>query len=112
MAAVRAANASTAWASTSRACVDIKGTDLELRQYNGEIFIPLLVSSRGYGILWDNTSLSRFGGTEPPLSGRRSPGTATGRCRLDEDAQPAPVNTRLRTYSSGNIQVDVDYGGG
>src|SRR5262245_36949254 len=41
--------------------LDIKGTDLELRQYNGEIFIPLLVSSRGYGILWDNTSLTRFG---------------------------------------------------
>src|SRR5262245_57898470 len=35
--------------------VDIKATDLELRQYNGEIFIPLLVSSHGYGILWDNT---------------------------------------------------------
>src|SRR5204863_7966213 len=28
--------------------LDIKGADLELRQYNGEIFIPLLVSSRGY----------------------------------------------------------------
>src|SRR4029079_2972343 len=41
--------------------VDIKGTDLELRQYNGEIFIPLLVSNRGYGLLWDHTSLTRFG---------------------------------------------------
>ena len=64
--------------------VDIKGTDLELRQYNGEIFIPLLVSSRGYGILWDNTSLSRFGRTEPPaweeIPGRRR------RRRLDADA--------------------------
>jgi alpha-D-xyloside xylohydrolase len=57
--------------------LDIKGTDLELRQYNGEIFIPLLVSNRGYGILWDNTSLTRFGRTEPP-AWEEIPGLATG----------------------------------
>lgn len=41
--------------------VDIKDYDLELWQHNGTVVVPFLVSSRGYGILWDNTSYSRFG---------------------------------------------------
>ena len=63
--------------------LDIKGYDLELRQYNSEIFIPLLVSSRGYGFLWDNTSLSRFGGPSRRASARSSRGRPTGAGRLD-----------------------------
>ena len=80
--------------------VDIKGTDLELRQYNSEIFIPLLVSSRGYGILWDNTSLSRFGRTEPPvLAG------VTGDLRAGR--RPARRHTRSGTVNwSGTVTVD------
>jgi alpha-D-xyloside xylohydrolase len=41
--------------------MDIKGYDLELWQHNGTVIIPFLVSSRGYAILWDNTSYSKFG---------------------------------------------------
>ncbi len=41
--------------------MNIKGYDLDLWQFNATVAIPFLVSSRGYGILWDNTSFSRFG---------------------------------------------------
>ena len=41
--------------------MNIKGYDLDLRQYNTNVVVPFLVSSRGYGILWDNTSFTRFG---------------------------------------------------
>jgi alpha-D-xyloside xylohydrolase len=41
--------------------MNIKGHDIDLWQHNGTVIIPFLVSSRGYGILWDNTSYSRFG---------------------------------------------------
>ena len=41
--------------------VDIKGYDLDLWQHNTNIVVPFLVSSKGYGILWDNTSYTRFG---------------------------------------------------
>ena len=41
--------------------LDIKGYDLDLWQHNGTDAIPFLVSSRGYGILWDNPSYTRFG---------------------------------------------------
>ena len=41
--------------------LDIKGWDLDLWQHNTHVVVPFLVSSRGYGVLWDNLSFSRFG---------------------------------------------------
>ena len=38
-----------------------KGKGEELFQYNTKVSVPFIVSSKGYGILWDNYSLSRFG---------------------------------------------------
>jgi alpha-D-xyloside xylohydrolase len=45
--------------------VDLKGYDLDLWQHNGSVVIPFLVSSRGYGLLWDNPSFTRFGDLRP-----------------------------------------------
>jgi len=45
--------------------LDIKGYDLDLWQHNGTDVVPFLVSSRGYGIFWDNTSFTRFGNLRP-----------------------------------------------
>lgn len=41
--------------------LNLKGYDLDLWQHNGTIVIPFLVSSRGWGVFWDNTSFTRFG---------------------------------------------------
>jgi alpha-D-xyloside xylohydrolase len=41
--------------------MDLKGYDVDLWQHNGTVVIPFLVSSRGYGIFWNNSSYSRFG---------------------------------------------------
>ncbi|HZQ46736.1 MAG TPA: TIM-barrel domain-containing protein, partial [Verrucomicrobiae bacterium] len=41
--------------------VDIKGYDLDLWQHNTCVVVPLLVSSQGYGVYWDNLSFTRFG---------------------------------------------------
>ncbi len=38
-----------------------KGKNEELFQYNTKVSIPFVVSSNGYGLLFDNYSLSRFG---------------------------------------------------
>ena len=46
--------------------MDLKGYALDLWQHNGTVDIPFLVSSRGYGILWDNTSYTRFGELSQP----------------------------------------------
>ena len=41
--------------------MNYKGHDVDLRQYNFVDVIPFLVSSRNYGILWDNNSRTKFG---------------------------------------------------
>jgi alpha-D-xyloside xylohydrolase len=38
-----------------------KGKNEVLFQYNTKVSVPMLVSSKNYGILWDNYSLSKFG---------------------------------------------------
>jgi alpha-D-xyloside xylohydrolase len=42
-----------------------KGDNVELAQHNMDIAMPFVVSSRNYGLLWDNTSITRFGDPRP-----------------------------------------------
>lgn len=44
---------------------DHKGRREELYQYNTKISVPMVVSNKGYGILFDAYSLSRWGSAEP-----------------------------------------------
>jgi alpha-D-xyloside xylohydrolase len=39
---------------------DWRGLPLELRQLNTQISVPVLISSEGYGLLWDNASRTDF----------------------------------------------------
>ncbi|WP_457389987.1 TIM-barrel domain-containing protein [Roseateles sp. P5_E1] len=41
--------------------MDLNGEDVELRQHNMDIAIPFVVSDRNYGVLWDNSAVTRFG---------------------------------------------------
>jgi len=41
--------------------MNLKGRDVELLQHNIDNAIPFLVSSRNYGILWDNNAITRYG---------------------------------------------------
>jgi len=45
--------------------MNYKGKNEELFQYNTKVSIPFIVSTKNYGILWDNYSLSRFGDPRP-----------------------------------------------
>jgi alpha-D-xyloside xylohydrolase len=45
--------------------MNYNGEDVELAQHNMAIAVPYLVSTRGYGILWDNASITRVGDPEP-----------------------------------------------
>jgi alpha-D-xyloside xylohydrolase len=109
--------------------IDIKDVDLDLHQYNTEVFIPFLVSSAGYGVLWDNTSFTRFGDLTdavplPDTTGLYLPAATPSTTAGVEvgDVNPtaaavgwtgsvtAPVSGdyTFRTYSSGAIQLSVD----
>ncbi len=39
--------------------LDLKGADLELAQRNSQASVPFAVSSRGYGLLWNNPAVGR-----------------------------------------------------
>jgi alpha-D-xyloside xylohydrolase len=41
--------------------MNYKGHDVDLWQYNIAVAVPFLVSSKNYGILWDNNSRTKFG---------------------------------------------------
>ena len=79
------------------------GRDVDMYQINTVDVVPFLVSSRGYGILWDNTSHTRFGDLREPAhvpasnlydkSGRR--GGLTGTYRQGDCATGAVVATRV-----------------
>ena len=45
--------------------IDYKGRDITLAQHNMDVAVPFVVSSRDYGILWDNNSVTRFGDPKP-----------------------------------------------
>jgi alpha-D-xyloside xylohydrolase len=45
--------------------INYKGRNEELFQYNTKVSCPFIVSTRNYGVLWDNYSFSRFGDTRP-----------------------------------------------
>lgn len=81
---------------------DLKGYDLDLWQRNTSEVVPVLVSSRGYGIFWDNTSFTRFGDLGPfvpipaaeLLGGDGRPGGLTG-TYFDGPAFERAVGTRV-----------------
>ena len=45
--------------------MNYNGEDVELAQHNMDVAIPFLVSTRNYGLLWDNPSITRFGNPHP-----------------------------------------------
>jgi alpha-D-xyloside xylohydrolase len=46
--------------------MNYNGEDVELAQHNMDIAVPFVVSTRNYGLLWDNNAITRFGNPRPP----------------------------------------------
>jgi alpha-D-xyloside xylohydrolase len=79
--------------------LDIKGYDFDLWQRNTVVEIPMFVSSRGHGILWDNTAPSKWGDIAPFES---LPATT------DRITAPVTGDYQFQTYSNGDMQVWLD----
>jgi len=45
--------------------VNLNGEDVELAQHNMDIGVPFVVSTRNYGVLWDNNGITRLGNPKP-----------------------------------------------
>jgi alpha-D-xyloside xylohydrolase len=97
--------------------VDIKGYDMDLWQHNTRVVVPMLVSSRGYGIFWDNMSYSRFGDlrqfvpipAEKPAPDIRPRGGRAQDVHWESTVTaPATGDYQFKTYSNGEITVRLD----
>ncbi|MET0414271.1 MAG: TIM-barrel domain-containing protein, partial [Polyangiaceae bacterium] len=97
--------------------LDIKGYDLDLKQYNTQVTVPFLVSSRGWGVLWDNTSFSRFGDLRPFEAIPGVAGLYSGAPGAEVDASAGSVAWQgtveapqtgdylFQTYASGDVKL-------
>ncbi len=45
--------------------MNYNGEDVQLAQHNMDVAIPFVLSTRNYGVLWDNNSITRFGNPKP-----------------------------------------------
>jgi alpha-D-xyloside xylohydrolase len=79
------------------------GRDVDMYQLNTVDVVPVLVSSRGWGLLWDNTSHTRFGDLKPAVhvpaanlyDAQGKPGGLTGTYRQGDCATGTVVGTRV-----------------
>jgi alpha-D-xyloside xylohydrolase len=97
--------------------LDIKGYDVELSQYNTNAVVPTLVSSRGYGIFWDNTSYTRFGDLREyePVPGftydgaGNVNGATSGSVDVTVEVTAQVTGDYIfKTFAGGDIKLSVD----
>ena len=66
-----------------------KGIPLEFRQTNTQVVVPMLLSNKGYGLLWDNASMTEFNPVDNEI-----PLTGTPARQDDANAPKATEDTR------------------
>lgn len=94
--------------------MNYKDHDVDLWQYNIVAVVPMLVSNRHYGILWDNNALTRFGDPRDygPLSQLRlygkdgTPGGLTAEYFTDAAMEEAAVT---RQESELNYEFEGEF---
>ncbi len=83
--------------SNQTSYMNLKGKDADLFQYNTQAIVPFLVSSKNYGILWDNCSRTKFGDI-------RDPQELSGLTLCDRDGREGGLTA---TYSGRNDRTDI-----
>lgn len=85
-----------------------RGIPLELRQVNSQIAVPMLVSSKGYGLLWNNASLLDFNPADKEivLDGSRAAEPEANQPNATEQLTTTPMDTsrfgqKTGTFTSG-----------
>jgi len=90
--------------------LDYRGTSVTLEQVNREVAVPFMVSSRGYGLLWNNPAH-----TEINAGGERSPIPAVS--LFDDDGKPGGLtghyfkgaNFETETSKRQDAQIDFNW---
>ncbi|MBO9519872.1 MAG: DUF5110 domain-containing protein [Porphyrobacter sp.] len=87
--------------------MNYNGEDVELAQHNMAIAVPYLLSTRGYGILWDNASITRVGDPEPYRLFEVDPGQGFSFCeRCQGSIKTTPTPGWMAFYFLGDRMVE------
>ena len=76
--------------------LNLKGTMLELAQRNSQISVPFMVSSLGYGFLWNNPAVGRVCAGEDPKDILQKYTEVTGRAPMFPDSLMGLWQCKLR----------------
>src|SRR5436190_12505653 len=82
---------------------DLRGVPIRLHQANTNISVPFLLSSKGYGILWNNPSLTDFNPADQSIA----IDPATGKGKLTTSAKGS-YGFLLDSDNKDQLVVDVD----
>ncbi|MDE1938250.1 MAG: DUF5110 domain-containing protein [Alphaproteobacteria bacterium] len=82
--------------------MNYNGEDVILAQHNMDVAVPMIVSTRDYGLLWDNYSITRFGypAEYPPMSAELK--------LYDADGKEGGLTARY--YVRGKLAAERDEG--
>ena len=92
-----------------------KGIPLEFRQVNTQIAVPMLLSNKGYGLLWDNASMTEFNpvDTEVPLASATPIEDNPNAPKATEDLGKASAkkkqNTHVLRQGTFTTEAEGDY---
>jgi len=82
---------------------DWRGVPLELRQLNTQIAVPMLISSKGYGLLWDNASRTDFNPPGEPI-------VLTAEAKTSDSGAQGPTATEQLTAQKAPLKNAVRHG--
>jgi alpha-D-xyloside xylohydrolase len=90
---------------------DLRGVPIRLHQANTNISIPFLLSSKGYGILWNNASLTDFNPADQSIA--IDPNTGKGQITTGANGTYGFVissdnRNQLRVQVGGRQVIDID----
>ncbi|WP_153042123.1 TIM-barrel domain-containing protein [Rufibacter roseus] len=93
---------------------------VDLTQYNSVAVVPFLVSSKNYGILWDNYSITKFGDVRPyrqlsalKLYGKdQQPSGLTATYAFDLNTGKAPIVRQEQEISYEFLEDQTEYPAG
>lgn len=90
-----------------------KGKNEQLYQYNTKVSVPFVVSTKHYGLLWDNYSLTRFGDPRPYenldqfalYDKKGEPGGLTATYLINKDPDKVFVERKETTIDYENLET-------
>ncbi len=81
-----------------------RGVPMTMRQYNQEVAVPFLVSTKNYGILWNNYSVTHFNPAQNEIS---FDGQKAETAKLDYDANDIDVENVVKSKGTIDKKANI-----